>query len=193
MWYGFHNKGISLVTDNYSEIDLLQTLLPYSSYRKFYTHEEAYSFVSNKEVEDFEITMNTYGDVFDNLHVTVTYFITDEGLYFNIDTSKLGDVRFTSTSSDVVIENSFDNTRVYISSLKLDDDRISSHAIAIYKILQVIGDLLDVNIVVPNHSIYYMLTAYTGTKITISRLLRLIEQRSGNVAVTLNKWWKDDR
>ena len=50
-----------------------------------------------------------------------------------------------------------------------------------------LGDFVDVDITVPNHSIFYALTAYTGNSQVIRRTLQCIKMRLGKVSLTLKE------
>lgn len=129
-----------------------------------------------------------YGDCFDNLYITIEYFIRDRYIYYNLDTSKLGRVRIVCDRDDVFIENRTESMMVRLEMPNLNNDSIMSHAVAVYQILDILGEYVDVEIIVPDHSIFYLLTAYTGTRYSYLKLLNAIESRKGKVSVTLKSW-----
>jgi hypothetical protein len=188
MWYGYVGPGMFHVTKNYQVIDRLAALFPYSKYRKFRTEEEAWEFITRNGKRPELKNVVRYGDTFENHYVTVDYIITEDTVFYNVSTSKLGYIKLISDDSNFVIENRTDMITVRLKNIFLNKDMISSHAIAIYHILKLLGNYIDVEVIVPDHSIFYMLTIYTGSKPTILKLKKLIGSRQGKLSVTLLNW-----
>ncbi|MCM1441551.1 MAG: hypothetical protein NC131_20440, partial [Roseburia sp.] len=68
------------------------------------------------------------------------------------------------------------------------DDLISSHLIAIWHGLRIIGDFVDVDVTVPDHSVFYALMTYKGKNKVINRVREFIDKRPANVSVTLKNF-----
>ena len=69
----------------------------------------------------------------------------------------------------------------------VDGDTISGHIIAIYNGIKLLGDFIDVEVVVPDHSVFYAIRSYTGNNRAITRLKDYLKVRLGKVSVTLRR------
>lgn len=185
MWYGYVGPGIHGVNQDFQMISKLKTVYPYLKFRKFYTEEKAWEFVHRYGKRKELSAIIRYGNVFNTHYVTVDYYIKEDAVYYNVHTKKLGYIRLVSTDDNISIENRVHIIKVKISNIYLNNDLVSSHAIAIYHILRLLGSYVDVELKVPDHSIYYMLTSYTGTKSSLTRVLKYIDSRKGEIAITV--------
>jgi hypothetical protein len=189
VWYGYVGPGIRGVQNDINVIRKLLAVYPYLKFRKKKTEEEAWAFVEREGKRPTLKRITKYGDIFNTHYVTVEYFIQDGSVFYNIFTKNIGYIRISSDDENVLIENRSELIKIELSNIHLNNEFISSHAIAIYHILRLLGSYVDVEILVPDHSIFYMLTAYTGTKSSLVRVLKYIESRKGNIAVTVKEKW----
>jgi hypothetical protein len=72
-----------------------------------------------------------------------------------------------------------------MQKVNTDDSLISGHMTAIYQGLHLIGDFADVDIIVPDFSIFFAVTQYTGNSRYIIKVQDLIKDRLGSVSFTL--------
>lgn len=183
--YAVIAPGLKGVYSNVSAVNKITALYPYTKFRKFKTEEECWAFLgqhSNKhgldEVKDF-------GDTFNKHKVRMEYFIQGTSIYYNYHTQGLGEIRVRST--EALIENRLALVKAEITDTVLDPSSISGHIIAIYRGIKLLGDFIDVEVVVPDHSIYYAIRSYSGTNRAITRLANYIESRLGNISITLRR------
>ena len=82
----------------------------------------------------------------------------------------------------------YKGNRIYVKipDIYLSDESIAGHMSAIYNILALIGNFVDVNIELPNYSIFYCLTAYSrGNNHSVKVTRDFINERLCKVAYTL--------
>lgn len=185
MYYGYVGGGIKTVVTDFNVIRELQIKHPYSSFRKFYKEEKAWNWVKYRSSIKGVSKVTRYGDTFADTYVTMEYFIYGDAAYYNFRTPNIGDIFLTTSEPNVFIENRKDVIKVKISKFNASDT-ILGHLSAIYQGLNVLGPYVDVEIVVPDHSIFYSLTQYTGTDSRINRVLNLLKSRIANFSVTLD-------
>ena len=169
---------------SYDDVLRVLTLYPFAKVRKFQTEDECWAFInrySNKHTLD---EVENFGDTFE-CRVKMSYFIYDTSIYYNFDTSKIGTLHILSDTATV--ENRVNLIKATIPNMVLNPDKISAHVIAIYRGLRLLGDFVDVEVTVPDHSILYAVRSYSGTNRTIIRLKRLIDQRIGRVSLSLRR------
>ena len=75
--------------------------------------------------------------------------------------------------------------KVKVCNVKLDNTLIAHHCIAIQNILRIFGNYINMELILPNISIYLALTKYTGTNFNIRNVQNNIESRFGEVYYTL--------
>lgn len=183
MPYGVVAPGIHAVYEDFAPVKRIMTLYPYPKFRKFKTEEEAWAFVKRHQNKHVYSGITKYGDTFDNHYVKMEYFIGDNSLYYNFRTDKIGYIKIISNKATVQNRTSLIMAR--IDNISLNRDMISSHLIAIYHGLDLIGDFIDVDVTVPDHSIFYTLMTYSGYSKVINRVLTQIRDRLGKLSVSL--------
>lgn len=189
MYYGYIFPGLSGVCTNFADIENYIRLFPFPKYRVFYSEAEAWAYVKRHQMSDeFLKTLNNYGSTFTNFYVKAQYFIWDNAIYINLYTDKLGKIKFHIDEINTEVAELAGLTMIKMSNVKLNNDLISSHTIAIYYLFKFIGEFVDVNLEVPDRSIYYMLTAYKGKSDIINRLQNVIKNRLGELSLTVKEW-----
>lgn len=189
MYYGYTANQLIGVTQSYALIENLKAVYPYIKFRKFQDEEAAWFFARTNHTEKPLLNLKMYGDKLLKKHyVIVSYVVTDDIIYCTINTSKIGTVRIYSEDENISVDNRVSSILIQIKGLRLCNDSIYSHVIALYRILTLIGPFIDIELIIPDHSIYYMLTSYSGTNNNINRLHILIKERLGNIAYTLKEW-----
>lgn len=191
MYYGVVAPTIHTVYREYTEVKRIITLYPYAKVRSFRTETEAWNFV-RRNLNNYELLKLTkYGDTFDEMFVRMEYFIGKDSLFYNYDTSKLGSA-IRIVNSKAIIEQTVNSAVVEIPGLSVNPNLIYGHIIAIYHGLDVIGDFVDVDVVVPDHSIFYALNSYTGNNRVLNRVLTRIKSRLGHLSISLPEFGKED-
>lgn len=185
MYYAIVGPGIAGVYDNWNHMDDLTHLFPYCKYRKFQTEEECWDFVYRYRYGRNEISLTKYGNTFDNTFVRMSYIIKDDTIYLSYNTKHIGNIRFDPIPG-AIVEYTSNCVLVKIKTDKpIDNSTILSHLQVINRGVEILGDLIDVDIVVPDHSIYYALTAYTGKDEHIKMIKDRLENRLAGVSFSL--------
>ena len=169
-----------------SEINNMLCLYPYLKFRRFETEDECYAFINRYKIKHTLDEITKFGDTFKRACIDMSYYIGD-AIYYNFDTSSLGIVKIVNSDANIHVGNRQKLIKAKIEGISADNDLISGHMVAIYHGLKLVGDFVDVNITVPDHSIYYALRSYTGDNRVIKRVKTLIDKRQGKISVTLKK------
>lgn len=185
MPYAVVVPGISNVFDKWQDVDRIISLYPYPKFRKFATREECWEYVKRNTYKRIYTDIHKYGETFDNLYVSMNYFIRPEKVYYNYDTKKMGYIAIECDDKNIEVVNRARSIKVTMRETYLNDDLISNHLIAIWHGLQIIGDYVDVDISVPDHSIFYALMTYKGNNKIINKVRKYIDSRTAKVSVTL--------
>jgi len=193
MFYGFVGGTIRTVFNDYKKIERLAIIYPYCSYRKFYDEADAWRWVGTHGSRKITSNIYKYGKTFDKHFVTFEYKIANASVYANITTKNLGYVKLLSDDNNVVIDNRTGSIYLEIKDLDLNPDLVLSHLIAIYNVLDLLGNFVDVEVVLPNHSIFFALTKYTGNSRALLRVIEKIKKRKGGLAWTLKDYVTEDK
>lgn len=185
MPYAVVVPGISTVFDNWADVERICALYPYPKFRKFTTREECWEFVKRHTSKKVYTDIYKYGDTFDNLYVTIEYFICEDKVCYNFKTKKIGYLTVECSDPNVHFTNRNGVIKATLSDIRLNDDLITSHVIAIWHGLKIIGDYVDVDIKVPDHSVFYALTTYKGRNRAINRVRDFIDNRIAKVSLSM--------
>ena len=183
--YAVVAPGLKGVYYNYTEVERILALYPYTKFRKFRTEEECWAFINRNTTKRTFGVVNTYGDVFSNFYVTMSYFIQKDRILFSYDTSRVGYIRIEDPK--LIIENGRDYINVIMNNIFLDNSTIMGHMIAIYQGVNTLGDFLDVNIIVPDHSVFYALNSYSGKNRIILKTRNYLKERTARYAVSVRR------
>ena len=185
MYYAIVGPGVMGVYDDWKRVNELAHLFPYCKYRKFKTEEECWQFVYRFKYTKNDLSLTKYGNTFSNLFVRMSYIVTPNMMYFTYNTEHFGHIRLDEIPGALVKHMAKCITVKMPSDIELNNSTILSHLQVINRGVEILGDLIDVDIVVPDHSIYYALTAYTGTNGEICSLRDKIKNRLAGVSFTL--------
>lgn len=188
MPYAVVVPGISQVYKTWHEVERVISLYPYPKFRKFETEEECWEYVRRHTYKRVYTDVCKYGDTFDSLYVQMQYFIRSDRVYYNFFTKKLGYIAIECHDDDVSVTNRTGNVKAVVNNIFLNDDLITSHLIAIWHGLRIIGDFIDVDVTVPDHSIFYALMTYKGSNKVINRVRDFIDKRPAKLSVTLKNF-----
>lgn len=185
MPYAVVVPGISNVFDRWQDVERIISLYPYPKFRKFATYEECWEYVKRNTYKRFYKDIYKYGETFDNLYVTMEYFIRNDKVCYNYFTKKIGYIAIECDDANIEVVNRMQSIKVTMKETYLNDNLISNHIIAIWHGLRIIGDYIDVDIKVPDHSIFYALMTYKGNNKIINKVRNYIDARTACVSVTL--------
>lgn len=186
--YVFIANGYKGIIESKQVLDVMASIYPYPKFRKVRTKQDALNFLSRYDRGEVQPNFDTYGDT-DKYYgyAKIDYVIDKDDLFVTIDTSKVGFIRIcNSTMLDTVIDNRPTMIRIRISGIKLNEDLISDHCVAITTILELLGGFVDVNIIIPDISIYLALTRYSGDNYIIKECQEVIRNRLGGVSLTIS-------
>ena len=116
------------------------------------------------------------------------YFICEDRVCYNFRTKKIGYLAIENNDDNVTVVNRAGVIKVTLRNIFLNDDIISNHLIAIWHGLKIIGEMIDVDVTVPDHSIFYALMTYKGTSKTINRVRSYIDNRFAKVSVSMKNF-----
>lgn len=189
-FYAVTAPGFSCVYTDWGMVERARVFYPYLKWKKVYSQEQADKFIArNKSDAKIKMIYN-YGETFD-ICVTVSYTIHPDSVEYIIDTRKTG--MFRLHNPDYIIEYRSTEIRAILPGITLHEDVISSHMSAVYNVLQLLGEYVDVNIVLPNYSIYYALAYYSGTaQRSVCLVQDYIKSRLAKVGYTLKRMEDDN-
>ena len=176
--------GFACICKTWEEVERIQALYFYPKFAKVQTEEEAQEFIKRNRTKHFITDVFSYGDIFPDLHVKAWYRISKDSVFYKFDMQKLGNVKLKA--DNCLIEYHGRYVYVRVNDIFLSDKTVKGHLAAVYNLLALLGDYVDVQLYLPNFSIYYVLTNYKAGRIPqVNTLKQLIEHRLGNVAYNL--------
>ena len=186
MIYAIVAPGISLQTRDWRQIERIRALYPYPKWKTCRDEQEATDFIRRHNLKKSLSTLKNYGDTVRNLYLTVEYKITPNNIFYKMDTKHCGRIKVKQLPDNLV---QYEKNMIYIrvEAIKLNPDMLSSHMAAIYNIYDIVGDYIDVNVLLPNFSVYYALTSYTRDKVRSVKMTKdRINKRLCKTGYSLN-------
>lgn len=183
--YAIIANGIQAVCKTQRELDTIIAVYPYPKFVKCHTESEAYEWIRQHSRNMNLYRYKNYGNTATLGYASMEYYIADDCIFCNIDTKLVGFLKIMTTDKDVKVMSKQDLIKVKVCNIVLEDNKIAHHAIAIRRLLKVIGIYIDVNIVVPDMSVYLAATKYKGNDYRIKGLQKDISQRIGGISFSV--------
>lgn len=182
--YAVVAPGISAIYTNWKDVERIKSLYPYPKWQRVDSENQAEEWLRRNTYGWGLHTVNKYGNTMNDLYIDAKYQIFEDYLGIVYDTSKVGQVRIPETRN--VVAYLGDKIHVKVPDIYLSNESITGHMSAIYNVLNLVGDIIDINIELPYYSIFYSLTGYSkGNLRSISTVKDMIRNRQGAVSYTI--------
>lgn len=184
--YALVANGIATICSNYRQLQALISLYPYPKFQKCSTMEEARRWLRVHARGIRSVSFDNYGDTATTGYVTVCYRIVPNGICYDLDTRLIGYIK-VHAGDGALVRGSRDTIHIEVLDVELDNALIVHHLLAIRRILRILGGFVDVNLVVPDISIYLAIRQYAGKNYVIKGLQHMIAQRLGALSITIRE------
>lgn len=183
--YAFVSNEYRTIVYTQRQLDFLCGIYSYPSFKKVQTEQEALAFFANKNREYIDSGIKRFGKNSDIGYVSVEYFIANNNIYVNVNTKRFGFIKLYTLPSNVKQDSTYDLLKLKICNVHLDDKLIAHHCIAILNILNLLDDCMNVELVVPDISVFLACTKYKGKNHGIVRLQSKLKSRLGQTFYTI--------
>lgn len=177
-------NGIQTICKTQRALDRIIAIYPYPKFCKCKTREEARAWILRNSRSFSGLARERYGNTARSGYAKIRYAIVENGVDFDIDTKRVGYIKVPSEEK-VLVDSRKTSLKVLVRDIKLNDESITHHIVAIRRILKLLGDFVDVDIVVPDISIFLAVTKYSGKNYVIRGLQKDIESRLGAVSLSI--------
>lgn len=184
--YALVANGIQTICKDYRQLQALTALYPYPKFQKCNSMEEGRKWLRANARRVHSVAFENYGDTAVAGYICIAYEIREQGVAYDLDLRLVGYVKIHAEDG-MLIDSRKDSIHIEVNDVELKNELIVHHIIAIKRILRVLGEFVDVNIIVPDISVYLAVTKYTGRNHMIRGLQSDIERRIGAVAVTVRE------
>lgn len=182
--YAVVAPGFSCVYTNWADVERIKALYPYPKWYKCSNEEDAYRWIKRNTYGWTLHEVYNYGNTFKQLYVDAKYKIGKDCVFYVLDCSRVGRIRIHHPTA--LIEYKGDKIFIRLPNITLSEEAIAGHMSAIYNLLLIVGDYLDINITLPYYSLFYCLSSYTrGNSRPVMLVRELISNRLGAVAYSL--------
>lgn len=182
--YAVVAPGLKGIYRNIRDVDRIIKTIPYARFCKCMTEDECYEWIrANNSSRKLEAVID-YGTAMKFCHIILDYYLTDDTLYVNYDASRFGSIRIDNSDPDVEVWNGASVCSAKIP-FAVQARPIQRHLLAILTALDFIGDMVDVVVKVPDHSIFYALRSYTGTDSIVCHAQDVVRSRKGGTSISL--------
>lgn len=183
--YAVVAPGFSNIYSNWADVERIKALYPYPKWCKCHSEEEAARWIKRNAYSFKALSTYRYGNTFDRLYVDVNYYILPNSVCYNINCSRVGNIRLPTKSAIVEYKGSMIYVR--IPEMKVSDESMSGHMSVVYNLLHLLGEYIDINLIVHHYSIFYALFNYSGEgNRHVVLVQNEIKKRIGEFAITLD-------
>jgi len=184
--YAIAASGKTCIVETQAELNKNIAIYPYASWHYCKTREEALEWLRLDRRGAFGVRPYMFGSTTEQGVLLVRYFISDNTILYNLDTSRLGHIRIVpNPDGDILVDNRAEMIKVKVNT-NLDNNKIAHHCIAVKRLLMILGEYCDVCFTLPDMSVYIALTKYRGKDALIRRVQDFILQRQGGVSYTVD-------
>ena len=183
--YAFVSNEYKAVVYTQRQLDFLLSVYTYPQFKKVLNLEEAQKFFNSCNRQFIETGITKYGRDSDISYIRIEYFIDGKNIYVNVDTSHFGFIKLCDLPKNVKQDSTYDLLKIKICNVVLDDSLIGHHCTAISNILSLFDKYINIELVLPDISVFLAVTKYDGKNFTIKRTQRTLKGRTGKVFYTI--------
>lgn len=183
--YAFVSNEYRTIVYTQRKLDFLCDIYTYPKFRKVNSEEEARKFFQQCNRDFINAGLNKYGREADVGYISIKYLISDNTIYCNVSTKHFGYIKLSNLPDNVYQDSTYDMLKLKITNVVLDDSLIAHHCIAITNILSLFDKFINIELVLPDISVYLACTKYKGKNYSINKLQSSIKSRLGNVFYTI--------
>ena len=177
--YAFISNEFQTIVNSQSNLQLLCDLYSYPKFKKVDTYEEGMKYIESCKRKFKKSGKTIFGIKRTTAYLDINYFINDNNIYLNIRTSNFGYISMENLPDNMKSVATYDLVKIKISNIQIDDSRISSHCIAVYQILRLFDNSINIVLTLPDLSVYLACTRYVGKNHVIKGVQDLIKSRVG--------------
>lgn len=183
--YAFISNEYRTVVQTQRQLDLLASIYTYPQFKKVGSKEEALKFFSQCDREFIATGMSKFGKTDDIGYIRIQYFLDGKNVYANIGTKYFGFIKLSDLPNNVKQDSSYDLLKLKICNVNLNNLLIADHCLAISSIIKLFDSCINVELVIPDISIFLACTRYKGRNYAIRRAQNLLSERMGKVFYTI--------
>ena len=185
--FAFVSNEYKTVVQTVSQLDFLCSIFSYPKFSKVANMTEARNFFAANDRNYISSIMSKtkYGKQNKVGYITVEYFIANNSIFCNVNTKHFGFIRLKEYPDNVAVQSGYSDMKLKFKNIVLDNRLIAHHCLAISNILKFFGNEVNIEIILPDVSVYLALTKYTGKNFIIKNLQSLINSRDGAVYYTV--------
>lgn len=185
--YAFISNEFKTIVYTQHQLDFLCGVYSYPKFIRIRDESEALQFFKENSRDNISSSIHKLGHRTKVGYITIEYFIDGTNIYYNVHTEHFGYIKLLYIPSNVKIDSGYDLMKIKICNVILDDMNISHHCIAILNILKLFGDTINVELILPDISVFLACTKYTGTNFKIKQLQNNLDARKGEVYYTIKE------
>lgn len=189
MMYAFVSNEYSAIVCTATQLDFLQSVFSYPKFIKVNSVEEAQRFFAENDRSFIKnaSSIKRYGKRDKVGYITVKYFISDNSIFCNVDTRHFGFIKLRKVPKNVAMESSYSFMKLKFKNINLDDELIAHHCLAISNILRLYPETINIELILPDISVYLAITKYSGKNFSIRNLQSMINSRLGRIYYSIGE------
>lgn len=183
--YAFVSNEYRAIVYSQRQLDFLNSVYTYPQFKKVENIAEAKAFFNSCNRKFIESGLNKYGRDSETGYISIQYFIDGKNIYCNVNTKHFGFIKLNNLPKNVKQDSSYDLLKLKICNVVLDNSLIAHHCTAIVNILSLFDKFINIELILPDISIYLACTKYKGKNYSIRNLQNVISSRLGGTFYTM--------
>lgn len=182
--FAFVSNEYSGIVHSKLHLNLMSSIYTYPISQYCLTEEECRDFIKRHPRKVYS-NGKKFGWKKTTAYIRIEYFIANNTIYANLYTDHFGFVQLNIADHNILQSATYDMIKLKIPNVNLSDESITSHCSAIQYIVSLMSPIINVQVKVPDLSVYLALTEYSGHNSTINRIRSSLNTRVGKVALLL--------
>lgn len=183
--YAFVSNEYRAVVYTQRQLEFLSSVYTYPQFKKVSNMEEAQRYFNLCNRQFIGTGLNKFGKESDIGYIRIEYFIDGKNIYANVDTSHFGFIKLCDLPRNVKQDSTYDLLKLKVCNVVLNDSLIAHHCTAITNILSLFDSYINVELVIPDISVFLAITKYSGNNFAIKRTQGVLNGRMGKVFYTI--------
>ena len=184
--FAFVSNEYSAVVYSRQQLDIMLKRYSFPVFSYCETLEECYKFLREKaRPQSYNQDKIKAGWKQSTAYIRVDYIADGECLYINAHTENFGPVYFDNLPSNVLTTHTYDLVKIKVTGYPMDTNKISNHVCAVLYIINLFGPYLNLEILVPDISVYLGVVTDMLNNPATTRGLIEANGRPGKVSIVL--------
>lgn len=131
------------------------------------------------------MSIRNFGETIPEFSADLSFFITPDAVLSNVILPEDMNFRIATIEPNISVSTRGNLIMICNRQLQLKSDSLRDRAVALHSLLRLVGPIMDVNLLVPDMSTFYIFQYKGSSVLEYVKLRELVESRVGKVGLTV--------